>query len=192
MVRHPHRLIRLLVVIEATYNDAMEISGSIEVIPATLEHKTTLANLLELYIHDFTELIAFKVGEDGRFGYPDLSLYWTEPGRHPFLIRVDDHWAGFVLVRRGSQVSGDEDVWDMTEFFVLRGYRRLGVGTEVAHDIWRRFPGNWEVRVIELNQRALSFWREAIAAFLGEPLHSSRREKGAKAWQVFSFESAEL
>ena len=174
----------------------MEISGTttsvtIEVVPASTEQMSILANLLELYIYDFTELKAFKLGGDGRFGYPDLPLYWTEPDRHPFLVKVDDHWSGFVLVRRGSQISGDEDVWDMTEFFVLRGYRRLGVGTKVAHDIWRRFPGKWEVRVIERNQRALSFWQGAIAGFLREPLQPRRLEKGASVWQVFSFESAE-
>src|SRR5215471_16609662 len=140
-------------------------SGNIEVIPASIEQKPILANLLELYTYDFTELKAFKLGEDGRFGYPDLPLYWTEPDRLPFLVKVDDRWGGFVLVRRGSQVSGDEDVWDMVEFFLLRGYRRLGVGTKVAHEIWRRFPGKWEVRVIERNQRALSFWKGAIAGF---------------------------
>ena len=164
----------------------------VEVNEAAGEQEPIMANLLELYIHGFTEIILFKVGEDGRFGYPDLPLYWTEPGRHPFLVRVDDHWAGFVLVRRGSQVSGDENVWDMTEFFVLRGYRRLGVGTNVAHDVWRRFPGKWEVRVIVRNERALSFWRDAIAGFLGEPLEPSHFVKGPKAWHVFSFESPQL
>jgi predicted acetyltransferase len=166
-------------------------SGNVELIPASIEQKPILANLLELYTYDFTELKVFNLGGDGRFGYPDLPLYWTEPGRHPFLVKVDDYWGGFALVRKGSQVSGDEDVWDMIEFFVLRGYRRLGVGTKFAQDIWRRFPGKWEVRVIERNQRALSFWQAAIAGFLRKPLQPSRLEKGANVWQVFSFESAE-
>ena len=48
-----------------------------------------MANLLELYAHDFSELRRLKLREDGRFGYEALPLYWTEPGRYPFLIRVD-------------------------------------------------------------------------------------------------------
>ncbi|HYL98957.1 MAG TPA: GNAT family N-acetyltransferase, partial [Blastocatellia bacterium] len=101
---------------------------SAEVLPASFEQMPILANLLELYIHDFSELIDLKIGPDGRFGYPRLPLYWKEPNRYPFLIKVDGHWAGFALVSRGSQVSADEEVWDLAEFFVLRGYRRLGIG----------------------------------------------------------------
>jgi predicted acetyltransferase len=165
-------------------------SVRVEVIEAGPEQQPIVANLMELYVYDFSEMMAFKVGEDGRFSYPDLSLYWTEDGRHPFLIRVDDHWGGFVLVRRGSRTSGDENVWDMAEFFVMRSYRRLGVGTKVAHEIWRRFPGRWEVRVIVRNEKALSFWRGAVGEFVGTPVEPSRFDKGEKVWHVFSFESA--
>ena len=161
----------------------------VEVIEAAGEQEPIMANLLELYIHGFTEIILFKVGEDGRFGYPDLPMYWTEGCRHPLLIRVDDHWGGFVLVRRGSRVSGDDHVWDMAEFFVMRGYRRLGVGREVAGEIWRRFPGKWEVRVRDFNERALSFWRGAVSEFVGKPVEPSRVERSDRAWNVFVFES---
>ena len=166
-----------------------QTGSRVEVIAAEAEQEAIVANLMEFYVYDFSEMIGFKVGEDGRFGYPDLPLYWAEDGRHPFLIRVDDHWSGFVLVRRGSQTSGDENVWDMAEFFVMRSYRRLGVGTKVAHEIWRRFPGTWEVRVRDLNERALSFWRGAVSGFVGKPVEPSRIEKGDRAWNVFVFES---
>ena len=143
-VRHPD-IIAAMEITQATS------SVSVELIPASPEQKPILANLLELYAHDFSEFIDLRLGADGRFGYEPLPLYWTEPNRYPFLIMIDDHWAGFVLARGGSQISGDENVWDMAEFFIARGYRRLGVGTEVAHDIWRRFPGKWEVRVRDRN-----------------------------------------
>jgi len=91
-------------------------SAHIEVIPATLEQKPILANLLELYGHDFSEFHDIDLGPDGRFGYKCLPLYWSEPGRHPFLVRVDGRLAGFAFVKRGSEVSGDETVWDMAEF----------------------------------------------------------------------------
>src|SRR6478672_11379449 len=131
---------------------------TLEVIPALVEQASIVSNLLELYVYDFSEFMDLKLGADGRFGYVQLPLYWKESNRYPFLIRVDSCWAGFVLVRRGSQISGDENAWDMAEFFVLRGYRRLGIGTRVAHDLWTRFPGKWEVRVRGLNKRAAYFW----------------------------------
>ena len=162
---------------------------NVEVVPALLEQAPIVANLLELYVYDFSELVDLKLGADGRFGYAQLPLYWTEPNRYPFLIRVDSYWAGFVLVRRGSQISGDEDTWDMAEFFVLRGYRRLGLGTRVAHEVWKRLPGKWEVRVRGLNTKAKDFWRAAISEFVGEAVGPTTFEKNSVDWHIFSFES---
>jgi hypothetical protein len=68
-------------------------------------------------------------------------------------------------VKRGSEVSGNGAVWDMAEFFVIRGYRRRGFGTQVAHELWRRFPGRWEIRVMQLNVTAHRFWARAISRF---------------------------
>ena len=98
---------------------AEESSQHVEVVPATLEQQSILANLLQLYAHDFSEFHDVDLGPDGRFVYASLPLYWSEPDRHPFLVRVDGRLAGFVLVKRGSEVSGDKTVWDMAEFFVI-------------------------------------------------------------------------
>jgi predicted acetyltransferase len=145
--------------------------------------------LLELYAHDFSEFHHIELGADGRFGYRRLPLYWSEPGRHPFLVRMDGNLAGLVLVKRGSEISGNENVWDMAEFFVVRGYRRRGIGTEIAHEVWRRFPGLWEVRVMKSNGPARHFWERAISVFTGEMIDPMSVEKGGEDWHVFSFES---
>ena len=160
-----------------------------EVIPATSEQQPILANLLELYAHDFSEFYDLELGADGRFGYKHLKLYWGDPDRHPFLVKVDGKLAGFVLAKRGSEVSGDEDVWDMAEFFIIRGYRRRGIGTEVAHEVWRRFPGQWEVRVVETNYAAKEFWERTITRYIGESSNPVSVEKDGKSWYLFSFES---
>ena len=161
----------------------------IEVIPATKADEPILANLLELYAHDFSEFHGVELGPDGRFGYKSLPLYWSEPDRHPFLVKVDGKLAGFALVKRGSEISGN-DVWDMAEFFVLRAYRRQGVGTQISREVWKRFPGTWEVRVLKANVPALSFWARAIATLTGEVIHSDGVEKDGERWQIFSFESS--
>jgi predicted acetyltransferase len=169
--------------------DAEKPFVHIEVIPATLEQETVLANLMELYAYDFSDFHDLALGEDGRFGYESLPRYWTEPNRHPFLVRSDGKLAGFALVKRGSEVSGNETVWDMAEFFVLRGYRRRGIGTQIAHQLWTRFTGPWEVRVMQLNAAACQFWASAISTFTGEVIYPVRVEKGASCWKLFSFES---
>jgi len=86
-------------------------------------------------------------------------------------------------------VKREGAVWDMAEFFILRGCRRRGIGTEVAHQVWKRFPGLWEVRVMEANATGQEFWARAIATFVGEVVAPSRVEKGGKTWEVFSFQS---
>jgi predicted acetyltransferase len=163
---------------------------NVEVIPATSEQQPILANLLELYAHDFSEFHDVELNADGRFSYPKLPLYWLEPNRHPFLVMADRKLAGLVLVKKGSEFSGDDAVWDVAEFFVVRRYRRRGIGTEIAHKIWSRFPGRWEVRVMESNQTADRFWERAIAEFAGEPIPSARIEKEGEFWRLFSFNSA--
>ncbi len=167
-------------------------SRRVEVVAATLEQEPILANLLELYMHDFSEFLDLDIGENGRYGYASLPLYWSEPDRHPFLIRADGKLAGLALVKRGSTVYGSESVWDTAEFFVLRGWRGRGVGTLAAHQVWSRFPGAWEVRVMQRNALARRFWAAAISTFAGEPVQPRCIEKNGDPWDLFSFQSRQF
>ena len=164
-------------------------SPHIEVIRAAPEQAPILGNLLELYAHDFSEFRNLEIGEDGRFGYRSLPLYWSEPNRHPFFIGIDGKLAGLVFVKQGSEVSGNDAVWDMAEFFIVRGCRRRGIGARAAHEVWRRFPGQWEVRVMQANVPAQHFWAEAISTYAGEVIHPVRIDNGGECWTVYSFES---
>jgi predicted acetyltransferase len=162
---------------------------NIELIRATAEERPILENLLELYIHDFSEFHTVALGADGRFSYPYLGLYWLEPERYPFLARMNGDLAGFVLVRKTASIDGNKPVWDMAEFFVLRGMRRRGVGTELAQAVWALFPGAWQVRVMQSNRWAQLFWASAIAKQVGAPIQPTQIEKDGTPWSVFSFES---
>ena len=164
-------------------------SVSLEVIMASPEHESILSNLLELYIHDFSEFINLQLDETGRFGYRHLSLYWTEPDRHAFLVKVDGYWAGFVLIKRGSEVSGNQGIWDVAEFFIVRGHRKRGIGTRVAHEVWSKYSGRWEVRVRDDNRKAKMFWERAISEYTGEGVNPVFYEKGGAGWCFFSFET---
>jgi predicted acetyltransferase len=164
-------------------------SPRLELIPAAPEQEPILAQLLELYAHDFSEFHHIDIGEDGKFGYPSLPLYWSELGRYPFLIRVDGNLAGLALVKKVAGAFAPDGAWDMVEFFVVRGCRRQGIGTRAAHQVWRRFPGPWEVRVMHANAPARHFWQGAIALFVQEAIQPRSVEKGGVRWSVFSFAS---
>ena len=137
--------------------------------PALPTQRDTLANLIQLYTYDFTEqwagLERGEVGEDGRFDdYPYLDSYWSDPDRHPYLIRADGQIAGFVLVNAFSH-SGLPVDFAIAEFFVMRKHRRGGVGRAAARAVIAPRVGQWELAVARRNTAALPFWR-AVAAEL--------------------------
>jgi predicted acetyltransferase len=163
--------------------------STIQIRPAPAGEKTLLANLLELYMHDFCDFVDLEIGPDGRFGWDDLDIYWTEPARHPLLVYVDARLAGFALIDGLPRGSPEVQVWDVAEFFILRGFRRTGIGTQVAHQVWRRFPGRWEVRVLVSNQPAYRFWHRAIERFAGHEIGATRAKQGGRDRYIFAFES---
>ena len=169
-------------------NKSEHLRPNIAVIRASLEQKQVLDNLLELYTHDFCEFIDREIGPDGRFGCWDLDLFWTDPDWLPFLIYVDHHLAGFVVIKACNGAL-DAGVRDVAEFFVLRGYRGRGIGTEAAQQIWRRYPGRWDVRVMASNEPAYRFWHHAIKRFASDEFVVNRYENAGRDWHRFSFES---
>jgi len=113
---------------------------------AAKAERVTLENLMQLYIYDWSELRPLDVGGDGRFEAYPRDSYFEDDWRHPILPRVDGRLAGFALVSRRSRLTGAAEVFDMAEFFVMRRYRRKGVGLAAAAAAFDRFKGPWEIR----------------------------------------------
>ena len=139
----------------------------VAVAEAVASERPALAGLLQLYLYDLADVMPWDVGASGRFGERALDGLWTDPRRHPFLFRVGGRLAGFAIVDRGSRLTGDPGVWDVGEFFVLRRYRRRGVGERAARALFGRFPGPWEVRQLAANAGATAFWRAVIGRYTG-------------------------
>lgn len=87
-----------------------ELEKKLELIQVTIQQKPMLENLLELYAYDFTEFCDFDIGDNGFYGYEELSLYWTDPNRLPYFIYVEKKLAGFVLIQKGSPISDNKTV----------------------------------------------------------------------------------
>lgn len=153
-----------------------------------------LSNLLELYAHDLSAVFpALTLGTDGRYGYPRLPLYWTESHRRfAFLIRCAGEVAGFAFATHEVAERADLTTMDVAEFFILRRYRRFGVGRRAATLLWNKFPGRWTVRVAASNDGALVFWDAVIAEAVGASILPSTRVDGLMEWRVYSFQSRAL
>ena len=130
--------------------------------------RETLANLVQLYIHDFNDFLStdrkIAIGDSGR--YPDvlrLDDYWSEPDHSVWFIRAGGALAGFALLNRHSHCGLPVD-HNMGEFFITRAYRRDGIGARAAIDLITMHPGQWEIAVGARNTPALAFWPRVVAA----------------------------
>jgi predicted acetyltransferase len=122
-----------------------------------------IRRMLQLYMYDFSEYEDEDLDEHGLFTYGDLDYFWFEPTHAAFLVTVDGKLGGFVLV--SNEVTLEESERLLAEFFVVRKYRRQGVGREVARKVFDSLPGRWEVHVIERNVPAQAFWRQVVAEY---------------------------
>ena len=169
---------------------SLPASQAVRLERATAQDAPLLANLLELYVHDMSEIFPVELGPEGRFGYAHLPLYWSQPeARWAFLIRSGARIAGFALVTRGSPATSDPADLDVAEFFVLRRYRRSSIGREAAFALWDRLPGNWVVRVSDANRAGLPFWGEIVRAYTGGVFTEAARSGSPHGVRVFRFQS---
>ncbi len=139
---------------------------AVEVIEASDEDRTIVRRLLQFYHYDFSEFDGTDVDSHGEFLHRYFDEYWTEPDRKAYLFRVSGAWAGLALIFTGFP-------HDIAEFFVLRKYRRRGVGAEAAAELFARFPGDWTVRQQLSNPAATNFWRKAIPCPFRETVENS-------------------
>jgi len=129
---------------------------------------SVLENLMQLYKYDFSEFEEEDVEPSGRFPFIGFSSFFAERDPHAYLIRVDGNLAGFALAYRSDAFRDPEEaVWWMHEFFVMRKYRKQGVGERVATQLFDNLGGTWEVGQVPTNVGALAFWRKLIGRYTG-------------------------
>ena len=77
-----------------------------------------------------------------------------------------------------------------SKFFVMRKYRRKGIGQAVAVQIFERFPGKWEVIQHGENEISKLFWENVISAYTNG---NYMREQAKTEWwegQALLFDNA--
>lgn len=138
---------------------------TVQLLPGTENQLPLLENLWNLYLHDFTDYLDEEVDEQGRYAFDyDMRRYFNAPGFWPYVPRVAGRIAGFALVssriyqRRGEGRQVDE-------FFILRRYRRKGIGRSVAFQMYDTYRGYWETAAIGPNVPAQHFWRRVIGDY---------------------------
>lgn len=121
--------------------------------------------LLQLYQYDFSEIEGGRLDDTGRYPYFTPWAHWNEPDHHALLVRVDGELAGLVLVKPARDDWSDFASRMVHEFFIMRKFRRRGVGREVARRVFDRYPGRWALNETEHNYAAQSFWRTVLGEY---------------------------
>ena len=160
---------------------------NIDIQLAKYSEKHLLRNMLELYAYDFSEFEDRDLNEFGKYEYRYLDLYWIESERYPFIVRVNDKLAGFVLINQFAYTK--EAKWTIAEFFILKKYRNQGIGKKSAFYMFDRFPGRWEVRTLNENLVAKTFWRTTIQQYAQESM--KELPEGINDWKnpIWTFTS---
>lgn len=122
---------------------------------ASFDEKHLLRRMLELYLYDLSEYEQTDLNVHGEFGYRYLDLYWIEPERHPFFVKIDGKLGGFVLINRFGYTEGLE--YSIGDFFIMKRYRRNGIGRTGALEAFGKFHGLWEIRTHGRNTAAKAF-----------------------------------
>lgn len=131
---------------------------------ATPADRPALQRMLELYQHDLSDLWDQDIDEHGEYGYA-LDLYGQRPGCRAYVVCVAGRYAGFALVTPDVILPGG-DHW-MAQFFIMKKYRRRGIGEAVATRLFDAWPGRWQVGQMPLNRPAVAFWRGTIGRYTG-------------------------
>ena len=73
---------------------------------------------------------------------------------------------------RGFAAAGETAVnYHMSEFFIRKQHRRVGIGRDAAKLIFDRFAGDWEIVEYLRNPGAVAFWRRVVSAYCAGRYH---------------------
>lgn len=119
-----------------------------------------LAQMLELYQYELSDIWHQELDGLGRYGY-DLTRHAEGVRFHAHVALADGRYAGCALVAPAA-VTRTDGAW-MEQFFLLKRYRGRGYGAALARHVFDNHPGPWEVGQMPANIAAQAFWRKVIS-----------------------------
>ena len=95
---------------------------------------------------------------------PDHLPSWLQDDNdHPLIIRQSETRVGFALVNQAPSVDLMPGFrFRLAEFFILKRYRRSGIGLRAAQVLFDRFRGRWQLSILARNAPAIAFWRRVL------------------------------
>jgi len=146
------------------------VQVTVDLTPVAEPDKLVLANLIQLYCYDFSEIRGDDLTAHGTFSYRYLDHYFVESARQACFITVDGTLAGFTMTRQL-----DDGAREVSEFFVVRRHRRHGIGQAAARQMFRRHPGRWQLAFDHANHLAARFWPRLTSSVADGPVQRTDR-----------------
>ena len=139
-------------------------------------YREWLRHVYPLYLHDLSQFDqnGYHLSPSGRWE-PDHLPYWLSHAFcHPLVILSGTDPVGFAFIGEVPFPFMSEDVqFRLSEFFVLRAYRRSSIGRRAALAVLASFSGSFELTVLEANTPALAFWRAVLPRAVSTPIRET-------------------
>ena len=131
--------------------------------PATLQDKTALFRLLQLYFFDATRWSDEDLQQDGLYECEEnglLSYFKEDSEDRAYMLRVNGKLAGFALVEKipfqGGMIS------EFADLFVVPKYRRLGLASAATTRIVIESESPWLFSIFRKDRDAMRYWQASF------------------------------
>ena len=143
--------------------------------PVTTAELPALDRLWLMFRHDMSEFQGGLPNPGGTFRSERLQSAVDDPSWVAYLAWKHDRPIGLALVR-----ALDQPTRVLNAFFIVRGLRRTGIGSQVVRDVLLEHPGSREVAFQADNETAVRFWRRTATEMAGRRWTEERRAVPAK------------
>ncbi|MGQ3887832.1 GNAT family N-acetyltransferase [Legionella sp. CNM-1927-20] len=160
----------------------------IQLQPATIDDYPIIQKMASYYAYDLSEYMQWPIEETGVYDIgQDYIRYFKQENTYPFLIRYNCELAGFAIIDK--EVSDINNDYNMAQFFIIRKFKGLGLGRQIAFKCFNQFQGRWEVFVMPGNEGAYRFWRKIVGEYTNHNFQEVSREVNQYPRNIFTFES---
>ncbi len=130
------------------------------------------------------------LGADGPREQEIFANWFSNDQSHPLVILKASDPVGFALVTRPRIAAAGETAtnYHMSEFFIRKPHRLMGIGRDAATLIFDRFAGEWEIVEYMRHPGAVAFWRRVLSSYSRGPI--IERSRNGEVRQRFTSRSA--
>jgi len=114
-----------------------------------------------LFLHDLSEFNEeLEIDErSGLFEMEEFDWFFEKEGLTPYFIVHEGKRIGFMLLQSGPFVNKERYDYLVHSFFLLRKYRRKGLGKQACVRLFDQLPGRYAIGQLSNNEPAVAFWK---------------------------------